>query len=200
MNSEWRRLQGHHRQRGASASVALYSRDDTCALQTQLVDKIIAGFRPLKPVSRGAACPLPDIPVHLPAAPVAPVPAHAPVPSQPSEPQQEITSPSSSSSSTEDSVSGASSRDEDVGTDQMLKECALVWNARSRVAHRAKYVQTSVAGCLAIPDESGQQHVVVLACGAQAKRSPALKVVLQPPRCSRCCKRLPCCLFADGDF
>ncbi|CAE7188170.1 unnamed protein product, partial [Symbiodinium sp. CCMP2456] len=69
--SDLRRIQGHHRLSGADASVALYSRDDIGAmvyLQRALAFHIRSGFRPMQPLARGLAEPLPDFPVQLPAA------------------------------------------------------------------------------------------------------------------------------------
>ena len=69
IESDARRIQGHHRLSGADRSVALYSRDDIIPmvrLQARVVAAFHNGFRPLQPVSRGLDAPLNDFPVVLP--------------------------------------------------------------------------------------------------------------------------------------
>ena len=68
-----RRIQGHHRLSGADRSVELYGRDDIrpmLDLQAQVINHVRAGFRPLQPLARGSATPLPDFPVQLPSSPL----------------------------------------------------------------------------------------------------------------------------------
>ena len=51
----------------------LYGRDDIrpmLDLQAQVINHVRAGFRPLQPIARGSATPLPDFPVQLPASPL----------------------------------------------------------------------------------------------------------------------------------
>ena len=69
IESDARRIQGHHRLSGADRSVALYSRDDIIPmvrLQARVVAAFRSGFRPLQPVARGLVAPLDDFPVVLP--------------------------------------------------------------------------------------------------------------------------------------
>ena len=69
IESDARRIQGHHRLSGADRSVALYSRDDIIPmvrLQARVVAAFRNGFRPLQPVARGLVAPLDDFPVVLP--------------------------------------------------------------------------------------------------------------------------------------
>ena len=69
VDSDLRRIQGHHRQSGSDRSVSLYSRDDILPmlrLQRLVVDAVRSGFRPLQPMARGLGEPLPDFPVVLP--------------------------------------------------------------------------------------------------------------------------------------
>ena len=71
LDSDLRRIQGHHRQSGSDRSVSLYSRDDILPmlrLQRLVVDAVRSrfGFRPLQPMARGLSEPLPDFPVTLP--------------------------------------------------------------------------------------------------------------------------------------
>ena len=71
LDSDLRRIQGHHRQSGSDRSVSLYSRDDILPmlrLQRLVVDAVRSGFRPLQPMARGLSQPLPDFPVTLPSA------------------------------------------------------------------------------------------------------------------------------------
>ncbi|OLP79432.1 hypothetical protein AK812_SmicGene40269 [Symbiodinium microadriaticum] len=56
LDSDLRRIQGHHRQSGSDRSVSLYSRDDILPmlrLQRLVVDAVRSGFRPLQPMARG---------------------------------------------------------------------------------------------------------------------------------------------------
>ena len=69
IESDARRIQGHHRLSGADRSVALYSRDDIIPMvrsQARVVAAFRSGFRPLQPVARGLVAPLDDFPVVLP--------------------------------------------------------------------------------------------------------------------------------------
>ncbi|CAE7483684.1 unnamed protein product, partial [Symbiodinium sp. CCMP2456] len=69
IESDTRRIQGHHRLSGADRSVALYSRDDIIPmvrLQARVVAAFRNGFRPLQPLGRGLEAPVPDFPVVLP--------------------------------------------------------------------------------------------------------------------------------------
>ena len=69
LDSDLRRIQGHHRQSGSDRSVSLYSRDDILPmlrLQRLVVEAVRSGFRPLQPMARGLSEPLPDFPVVLP--------------------------------------------------------------------------------------------------------------------------------------
>ena len=71
LDSDLRRIQGHHRQSGSDRSVSLYSRDDILPMlrwQRLVVDAVRSGFRPLQPMARGLSQPLPDFPVTLPSA------------------------------------------------------------------------------------------------------------------------------------
>ncbi|CAE7460662.1 ppsC, partial [Symbiodinium sp. KB8] len=69
LDSDLRRIQGHHRQSGSDRSASLYSRDDILPmlrLQRLVVDAVRSGFLPLQPMARGLAEPLPELPVTLP--------------------------------------------------------------------------------------------------------------------------------------
>ena len=106
IESDARRIQGHHRLSGTDRSVALYSRDDIIPmvrLQARVVAAFRNGFRPLQPVGRGQA-PVADFPVVLPSGtlpsldsaalppdclpdvPVSPPAASPPVPADPPPP------------------------------------------------------------------------------------------------------------------
>ncbi|CAE7657435.1 unnamed protein product [Symbiodinium sp. CCMP2592] len=63
------RTLGHHRPSAMEGSVRVYSRDDVgpmLLLQSEVINRIRSGFRPLQPVARGASRPLPDFRVSLP--------------------------------------------------------------------------------------------------------------------------------------
>ena len=124
LDPELRRIQGHHRGSGSDASLRLYSRDDVSPmllLQSQVIERIRSGFRPLQSLDRGAAVPLVDF--HVPLPPPAsdlpaahdpycpeldqreetPVPDEVPEPSSPSAASSEDCSASSSQSCPDES-------------------------------------------------------------------------------------------------
>ena len=176
LDSDMRRIQGHHRQSGSDRSVSLYSRDDILPmlrLQRLVVDAVRSGFRPLQPMARGLAEPLPDFPVTLPSSASLPelgplsddclpeaLPIRPNLPVLPSA-QGDATQTSGADAELESlsSESSESSADEAPGQDlppapavpkatapppsASVTAFGFLWNARSNVVHVAMQTEPS---------------------------------------------------------
>ena len=195
LDSDLRRIQGHHRQSGSDRSVSLYSRDDILPmlrLQRLVVDAVRSGFRPLQPMARGLSQPLPDFPVTLPSAASLPelgplsddclpeaLPSRPCLPVVPSAPLQDVSSGPTAPKATAPPPSAS------------VSAFGFLWNARSNVVHVAMQTEPMAVRSKSF-DVDGSTVWLRPLCGARTYQLDSDSFCTEAPADATFCTRASC--------
>ena len=195
LDEEQRRHQGHYRAASSGFCVDLYARDDVypaLALQRTILSRITSGFRPVTPLLRGGAPPVPDRPVSIP-----PVPGLSEMDTQTS-----VSLPMAEDHvDTDSEVSEVSDDDGDEGGEApdvplssvAVSDCVFLLNEQSMVAHFAQPCEAFDPQLMCWFEWQGTVRCFKLACRARkAVGDLAIIPAESVPASYRICLRAAC--------
>ena len=168
---ELRMAQGHHRGSSASATVALYSRDDVHpALQVQkvILQKVLDGFRPIIPMLRGGQVPIQEQPISLPAPLLSRDTNDEFVPTGIAVPEiDDCEDTDSASSETLYEADVLHTWSPGVPSFKNMQDCIFLLNNQSHVAHVATKCAEDDPAVVCASDDFHEKKFFMFACGAR---------------------------------